>query len=437
MRQGIAKYLLALSALCVLAALSACARPRGYGLVLWVEKDSPFKNGEVVPVLKESHLQKTLLVRAPGSRQIQELPAFRVRLFPSQGAARQAARQYEPFTALYGYAKRDGLPLREKPDQEAKMVYKLRARQLVKVLEKSAEAASVGGYSDFWYGVLTDDGLEGWCFGYTLTLFTALEDPRLEAEKILARDPSLEKLFSTTWRPEYFSTMAAKNRIDLAQFRSEIGLFPDQEKKVLQLVMPAFSQSFSYESVEKIGEDRYRFPPTDLRLQVEQGKRIVLNYTRSGQIMSTVLEDFETDPQEIIAKELERRQALFREFRSRGSRMQSSAYGTVELQEEMGFRWSGFERLASQSERLFPRPVTGGGKIDFPFFLAEELKTSYDGVIAFRFAEYGPQEATSFLYKFTAEGVRFEFVPPREIVELEVKRKQMTPLVVFFTFGRS
>ena len=100
----------------------------------------------------------------------------------------------------------------------------------------------------------------------------------------------------------------------------------------------------------------------------------------------------------------------------------------------MRFRWENFGRL---QELVFLKPVQGAGAVDFPYHLAASLAERYDGVISFRFREYGPEEATTFLYRFDSGGVRFESVSPGNIKDQEVLRPDVTSLVLYFSFGAS
>jgi len=418
-------------------ALAACGgRAIGYGLVLWGDPASSFTTGQVLPVAQESSIQETLLVRPEGSRELVEIPAWRVRLFKSREEARLAAEQYAAFGDKYGYSERDGLPIREQPEPEAKRVYKLREGQLVKVVSRSEAQAQVAGYEAYWYEVLTEDGAKGYCFGAYLPVFTATGDPREEVERLRARDPALEALVSTPWRPEYFQEMVDSGRVDLVRFSPEIGLFIDEESRTVRMVSQRSRQTFRYTAIENVGPNRYVFVGedrnSDLRAHLQSRERLVVTYSRNEQLLSAVYVRFEDDIGALIAAEQERRQQLYEDFAARGRILSSTAYGRITLQEGMRFVWEDFGRL---QELVFLKPVQGSGAVDFPYRLAAPLTDRYDGVISFRFREYGPEENTTFLYRFDSGGVRFESVSPGNIQDQEVLRPDATSLVIFFSFG--
>jgi hypothetical protein len=443
----IRRALLLLAPACLLAAamLASCAgRAVGYGLVLWAENGSALQTGQVVTVVQESTVQDTYLVRLSGGKQLLEVPRFRIRLLPSREQAAKEAEIYAPYVNLYGYSERDGLPLREQPDQEAKRLYKLAEGQLVKVVSRQEEKVEVAGYEDYWYLVLTEDGGQGYCYGVYLPVFEAEGDPKAQVAGMMARDPMLDTLVGTAWRPEYFQEMVEKGRLDLQAFGPDIGFFVDAGRKELHLVTDKSRRDYDYSNIEKAGPNRYVISAqekaasgavgraTELRVQMQSQQRMVLTYTRGEQVVAAVYIAYGEDIEKIVADERARREELFKVFTERGRLLSSSAYGSIRLQEGMRFVWEGYGRLGSQ---VFLKPVKGPGTVDFNYYLSKELAGQYDGVITFHFQEYAAGEGTSFLYVFDAAGVRLLFLEPANIQNLEAVRTGLSPLVVYFRFG--
>jgi hypothetical protein len=423
-----------LSLLLVSIALASCLRGQGYGVMLWPAQDGPLAAGEVVNVVRKAQAEGRLAVRSRQVKGLLEVEAWRLRMFPARNQAEAEAQRYQPYLGLFAYAQREGLPLREQPNQEARRVYKLREGQLVKVLERGEAKVLIATYEDYWYRVLTEDGSEGWGFGYFLPVFEAGADPQAEAARLMAQDPLQDALVSTAWRPEYFQEMEASGRIDLERFRPEIGFFVDAAGKRAQLVLPGFSQSWDYREISSVGPSRYLFAGPELRVTMSSRDRLVLTYFRKEQQASQVFINFTGELEQMIKAEGERRQARFREFSQRGPVMSSSGYGRIRLLEGSHFIWEGFGRLG---EQVFLRRVQGAGTVDFPYYLSSELGARYDGVITFRFSEYGPGEGTSFLYKYDDSGVRFEFLALRYIQGDEAVGVNPSPMVIYFSFNKS
>jgi hypothetical protein len=154
----------------------------------------------------------------------------------------------------------------------------------------------------------------------------------------------------------------------------------------------------------------------------------------ADQVLSSVFIAFDEDIEQIVTQERERRERLAEVFISKSRILRSSAYGNIYLEEKMRFRWEDFGRLG---EQIFLQKVRGAGTIDFPYYLSERVRGAFDGVITFRFDEYARDKGTSFLYAFEPTGVRFEYVRPQGIENLEVVRRDSSPLVIFFSYGGS
>jgi hypothetical protein len=423
-----------LSCFLLVLVLASCGKGQGYGVVLWAPQGGPLVGGQVVSVARKAQEEGKLAVRSRQLKGSLELEAWRLALYPARSQAEAESQRYQPYRDLFAYALRDGLPLREQPNQEARRVYKLRQGELVKVLERGEAKALIATYEGYWYRVLTEDGSEGWCFGYFLPVFSSAGDPQAEAARLMAQDPLLDALVSTTWRPEYFQEMADAGRIDLERFRPEIGLSFDASKKQVLLALPDFRQSWDYREISSVGPNRYVIAGPELRVTMSSRDRLVLTYFRKEQQLSQVFINFTGDLQQAIKAESERRLARFREFFDRGPVMSSSGYGRIRLQAGSRFSWEGFGSLGGQ---VFLRRVQGGGTLDFPYYLSAELGARYDGVVTFRFNEYKPDEGTSFLYKFDEAGVRFEYLALRYIQGDEAVAVSPSPLVIYFSFGKS
>jgi hypothetical protein len=424
---------------CTAVALSSCTRTIGYGLVVWGGEDGPVQTGQILPIQQESQIQSTYLIRLEGTKELVEVPTWRIRLFPDRERAVQGAEEYAPYLDMYAYSERDGLPIREQADQEARRVYKLAQGQLVKVLERGEKKVQISNLEDFWYLVITEDGYQGYCFGYYLPVFSTTGDPKAEVEALMARDPMLEALQETTWRPEYFQEMVDKGRIDLASFGPQFGFFVDTEAKQVHLVTSKRARSYGYERIENVGANRYVIEGPDIgasgiRINMQSRMRIVLTYSLGDQMLSSIYIDFPEEIEEIVTEERERREQLLDTFRARGRVFGSTAYGNIYLEEGMRFRWENYGGLG---ERIFLKKVRGSGDVDFPYYLADALAASFDGVITFRFDEYSTDEGTSFLYTFDPAGVRFEYIRPQGVENLEVVRRDDSPLVIYFSFGGS
>jgi len=369
--------------------LAACEQaPRGYGVVLWSD-GGVLSTGVVIHVVEESSIEDRFLVRSPDADRREEpvpVERWRVRVFPETEQATAFAGRYAPFIDSYGYAARSGLPVRAEASATADIIYKLREGEVTKVLQRAAQPERVGVYENYWYHVLTEDGVAGYTFGEFLPVFQASGDPHAEAARLHADDPTLEHLLATEWRPEYFRAMVVTGRYDLRRFRAEYGLFPDPAANVFRLVTETGSRELRYQAVERVGEGRYVLHLEDdaspVRFTVHSEHRVSVSYSVAGRQVTQGFVKLTRDVAESIAAERARRDRRYHDLLQRGAALHSSGYGTIELGPERGFRWHGFQALVPE---LLPAGLAGTGRVEFRYAPAAELGTSYDTVITFLF----------------------------------------------------
>ena len=379
-------------ALLALLAAACGPAPVGHGVVLWSDGGA-LPAGAVILVLEESSIENRYMVR-PGAaeRGAEPVPVarWRVRVFPEPEQAAAFAARYAPFAASYGYAARNGLPVRSAASATADIVYKLRAGEVAKVLERSAQPEQVGVYENYWYEVLAADGTTGYTFGEFLPVFESRGDPHAEAARLLAEDATLEHLLATVWRPDEFRAMVVTGRYDLNRFRAEYGLFPDPAAQVFRLVTAAGTREFAYESIERVGDGRYVLLLEDtvsrLRLTLQSATRLAVTYAEGARTVTRIFTALSSDVTELIAAELARRDQRYARLLARGAVWRSTGYGTIELDAERGYRWRGFQALVPG---LVPAGLPGSGWIDFRYAPGEELAGRYDAVITFLFAPPG------------------------------------------------
>lgn len=411
--------------------LPSCAKPPlGYGVLLSGDLSGPYATGALLTVSAQSQGAAMYLVHGAGERQPREIPAGKIRLFPKREDAARFAAAYGTYLTTYAFSRKEDappLPMRESAGEEAKIVYKLRYGELVKVVSRSAQKARVGTYEDYWYEMVTEDGTAGFCFGHFLRIFNTPGDPAAEAERLLSMDPALERLLGNVWRPDYYVSMIGRNRIDLIRFREDVGLFPDPQKKALRLVLPKDSVTFRYEKVEKAGST-YMFVGTEVRIEVQGEDRITVSYRHKDQMTNAVYVQVSDNVAVLIEAEKARRRSLYEDFLSRGDTLRSDAYGTIRLEEGMGFRWDGFERIVPS---LVRRGVEGKGSVDFPYWLSKPLAATYQGVVAFVFDDPS-QDPVCFLFVERAGGIQLTSLDADGLVDLEVRRLGLSPVVIFF-----
>jgi len=429
-------FLLAVSMLVFQVFTSCGVKYIGYGVVLWDGGSLNVKTGDLLKIIQRSKKRNTYLVETPDGEK-QEIPVGYIEYFNTREEAEKFLTSYSSRLYRYGFAEVRGLPIREKPSTASRIIYRLRKGQVVKVIERGEREENIEGYRSYWYTVLTSDGYRGYCFGYFLRVFDTKGNPVNKVKELMKEDPVLTAFLKTTWRPEYFLSMIKDGRIDLDKFRTDIGLFPDPDNKTITLVTDKYKLVFEYSGVEKIGDNRYRFKGTDLRVIVYSKKRVTISYKVNNKNVSAGYVVIDRDINDIIAEETARRDALFNDFIKNGNRLVSRFYGTITLNEDKSFTWSGNEKLIGT---IIPRDVTNEGIVEFKYYVEGKLKGFYDGVISLKFnrRDGSPKPVEiNFLFKFLSNGVRFTYTEKEAIRNLEVRTISIPPLNIFFRFEKT
>ena len=415
--------------------IAACgSRATGYGVVLWGEPDASPRTGDVVAIVRDAVINSSVLISVPGEKTPREYLLGRLRTFKSRAAAASFGKTFAPSVESWAIVTKlddPPLPIRDSASADGKVVYKLAAKQLVKIVSRSAAPVTVKPYTDYWYEVVTEDGYGGWTFGHYLKGFTSAGNPSAQADRLRAQDDMLALVMGTTWRPDWFVNMAAKGALDLTMFREDVGLFPDPASNTMRLVLPLQALEFHYSGTpQKQGSASYLFPGTDLRIDVldPDAGRINITYRQKDQPVTRLYVTMADDVAAIVAAEEKRRADIYTALLAAGHTLTSSAYGTIRLTDDMRFTWEGFGKLVPS---LIGPGAKGKGSIDLTLHVAKEIAGAYDGAMTFIFDEY-PGAGVSFLYK-AAGGLRFTSLAKDSVQDLFVQYPSPSPVVIFFT----
>lgn len=426
-------FLCILTGLELVLLLGCGPRASSYGVILWSPEEQIVETGSVVPIYEESRIKKTYMIGVATQKAPFELPVWRVRSFRSRKEAEAFASQFEPVRYLYAISERRALPIREKPDRLSRQVYRLRQDEMIKILQLGTEPADENGLQGHWHRVLTQDGTEGYCFDYYLTLY----DGKTQAKLTVTHDPAEEKiahLLSTSWKPLYFQTMVNQNRIDLDRFKTEYGLSISLDPPMVRILLPDTRKEIPFTTLTPGPRNRFLLEGSSASLSLNDTQQVLtLTYTDKNEQRSAQFIAFDGDIEEIIQKEKERRKQLLSSLLEHGHTLKSSGFGEITLNEDGTFQWRDFDKLIPT---VVSSEVKGSGRIEFSTFPDSSLEGKFDGSITFRFdAEKAGRNIATFLYRFTEGGVQFVHIPQSLIQENMIRRLPTTPLILYFSFS--
>lgn len=411
----------------VISTFSSCSQKLiGYGTILWAPDDSLFRTGQTVTIISESELADVYLLNDGISEETIQMERWRVAFFKDEILAKEKSKTILEYKTIFARNLKDGLLIREQPGINSERVYKMRKNQIIKVSGRTTEISTVGQYEGYWYQVITEDGIIGYCFDHYLDIYDSSVKPE---EKINPADLLLESAFTTLYRPSVFVDMIKNAAIDLKLFRPQTGLFPNLENKTLRIVTNSYSISFDWDFLTLIDKRSFELGETgtiitvlsDTRLQVSyyyESEKVIANYV--------VIENIE----DIIIEETERREILYNSLLQAGTSFSSNAYGNIRMQFDGSFTWTDYDRLIPQ---IIPDGSDGTGKIKFNNFLSDNLGDEYTGVISFGFKFGDRIIPVIFLYTLLEKKLRLTYVPENDITNDIIRKKSISPIVIAFS----
>lgn len=422
---------------------SSCSKVIGYSVVLWHDENHGLDDGTIVPVYVKSNISHVYVISLPNSKEKFEIPLWKLSEPEKKSKAVNRAARSGDYKSKYAKCAVDGLPIRADKVNTSKQVYRLRKNEIVRTLYKGNGVAPTSGGKALegeWLRVLTSDGTQGWCFSYNLRLFEMNRDGTygegaVEAE-IEEKDELLEQIMTTKWYPDYYSPMIKSGEIDIDSIKTEYGFDTGYESDTVSIVLPNLNVSFDYSGVTKKEDRVYVFDKIPLELTIRNSRSIVLNYTNeTGKPKSYtfVTLNSELNIEEIIQKEIERRQKLYKDIVALGPDFKSGNYGNLSFDDSGTFSWSGFSRLVPS---VIAKGVKGKGTVSMNYFIPSLYQKEWDGIVTFDFE--GGERELNFLYKKEDNGLRMTVVNVSSFINETTGRKKVTvtlpsnSIVLFF-----
>ena len=430
----------------ILAALlfSSCTRRLGYGVLLWSTEYPAVPSGTVLPVYIRSNINQVWVVSIPrefrseGSRMDRfEVPLANLELAGNRRRAVTRAEDFAAYALVYAETLQDGLPLRERPDNTSRRVYRLRHGEIIKVLYSANGVMPVGTTGEplpgEWFRVLTEDGTAGYGFSYRLRLFTHTEGSTLAAARgdYLEYDPVLDRIFSRAWSPESYRIMINNRRIDLEELSHQWHFDPGLDTGTARIFTGDLDMTFQYNRISSTGTQSWRFDGTSLQMNLRSENTLSVQFTESNGIFrSLVFVALPTSVDDIILQETLRRESQFQHIYDHGPVFASNHYGTITFQENGRFTWIGNSLLVPQ---IIPATVLGSGSADMRLHLAGTLEDVHDGAFTLHFDGINnPGARVDFMYSLDTQGLRIEHAPGTSMDGMSVVRRASSPLVIFF-----
>ncbi len=395
---------------------SSCAPRLGWGLVLWSLPDASVPTGSIVPVYIKSDIGRVYVIGIPSSPGHKiEVEQWRIELFRTRAKAQRRVKEMAEYLDVFMSATRDGVPLRYKPTNAEKRVFKLRQGQVVKVFAKvEGESVTTGGKTlpGDWYLVMADDGTKGYVFSYAMKLYHESESLSQGGTDSADFSSRIDAFFRQTWRPAYFRDMIESGSIDLDRFSRKFGLFTDAVRKQIRIELPGQSIAFAYDSISESsgaavfeGSSSVGIP---LVISFQGEDRILARWTDS-QEFTVLAQDID---EEIKTEKLARQDRLlsFVSAAASAERLPATSPSVSFTASEAGkftfgvsgkFSWAGMEALPAG---FVPQGAGDSGRIAIRFGIDDSLRANWDGVLSLDFSD-ADSSWTDYFYRLSPDGL--------------------------------
>jgi hypothetical protein len=421
----------------------SCSKEIGWGILLWSLDDPYIPSGTVLPIYVRSNIEESWIAGIPeeyrsGDKAMAEIPLPHLELHKSRGAAMRRAEAFSEYAISYAEVLQDGLPIRDQPENGAKRVYRLKEREIIKILEKveGVSAISTAGspLQGDWFRVLTESGSAGYCFSNRLRIFEHSSGPVIAAkpEIITGEDPYLDLVLSRIWYPEIYKAMINSGVLDLDALSKHWGFKPGVDTGKARVLLPDAVLDFSYKKIIRTAERTWDFEGSPLRITLESETGLLVQYDDENGTHAIPFVTLPVSADIVINRELERRQALYQELFVRGPVYYSANYGTLTLAFDMHLRW---EEM-NLPEEMAPPSALGSGIIDMGIYLSPALAERYTGAFTLKLDRVSGEPARlTFLYNLDNQGLRLEFVPRENVNRSAVTRRDDSALVIYLSAG--
>lgn len=398
-------------------ALTSCSNKMGYFLTVWPEEGSEIENSSILPIKSESNLRGTYILSL-GNKKYAETDKFRGFYFRKEEEAAAYREILAPFRNSFAYAKRK-TPVREQASELSNRVYILRESQIIKIIGKGEEKVKIGETLEgYWYKIITDDGVTGYCFDRNLAFFE--DDGTRAAGPETEKKQHIDKFFENTWYPENYKETLESSYPVLDLIRTGEFLKGDREKKEITLVTGDAELKFRYTSVSEVADNTFVLGGTSLELLFYPDGKLFIRYAHRGIDCSAFYVLLEKPIGEYIAEETARKDAEYAELVDGDTAFFAGGdYGMLGFDSSRNFYWSEHILLGD----IIPAEYGVRGMISNKYFVSRGLSKNrgYQGVLTFTFTDSA--EDVDFIYRKLKSGMlELIHVPPEYIKEGVVSR---------------
>lgn len=413
--------------LLILVVLTGCNNKMGYFLVYWPEDFSVMGCADLFPIKSESHLRKTHILEL-GNNKYAEIASFRGLVFRTKEEAKAAQSELWQYKDLFAYAEAK-TPVRETPDVQSARVYILREGQVIKIIDKGKEKVQLGErLSGYWYKIITDDGIIGYCFDKNLTIY--MDDGKGNSTRTVDITMFTDRFFGNQWYPLEYKEEMSEDYPDLAILRDGRCLWGDLEKKDIILRDGKKEIKFKFTEVKQQSQNRILFVGSSIDVSFYPDGRLFVRYSDDGVDRAEFFTTLDTPLQDFIAEQNRIKSEEYALLRERVQYYESPDNGRLMFNSDKTFVWT--DRYDVMDE-FIPAANGTNGIVENMRYVSAKLKKSggYNGVITLTFSRTAKE--MSFVFKRLTNGdLQLIYVPEDSFKGLIVTRLPYETKILVF-----
>ncbi len=414
--------------LLIMLALTGCNNKMGYFVVAWPEDFSVMGCADVFPIKSESHLRKTHILNL-GNKKYAEIASFRGFVFRTKKEAKAAQSELWPYKDLFAYAEAK-TPVRETPDVQSARVYILREGQVIKIIDRGDEKVQLGDHlSGYWYKIITDDGIVGYCFDRNLTIY--MDDGKGNSTRTVDITMFTDRFFGNQWYPVEYREEMEQDYPNLAVLRDGRCLWGELEKKEIYLRDGKREHRFKFTEVKQQSHNRILFVGASIDITFYPDGRLFVRYSDDGVDRSEFFITLDTPLQDYIAEQNKQKTDEYTLLMQRVQFFESPDNGRLKFNSDKTFVWT--ERYAEMAE-FIPSANGDKGIVDNQRYVSEKLKKSrgYDGVITLTFSRTAKE--MSFIFKRLTNGdLQLIYIPEEAFKGLVLTKVPENTKIIMFS----
>lgn len=413
--------------LLILIVLTGCDNKMGYFLVAWPEDFSVMGCADLFPIKSESHLRKTHILNL-GNNKFAEIASFRGFVFRTMQEAKAAQSEMWQYKDLFAYAEAK-TPVREKADVHSARIYIIKEGQVIKIIGRGEEQVTLGEHlTGYWYKVITDDGIIGYCFDKNLTIY--MDDGKGNSTRTVDITMFTDRFFGNQWYPVEYREEMEEDYPNLAILRDGRCLWGDFEKKDIYLRDGKREHRFRFTEVKQQSQNRILFIGSSVDVSFYPDGRLFVRYADEGVDHSEFFTTLDTPLQDYIAEQNKLKTQEYTILRQRVQYFESPENGKLKFNSDRTFVWT--ERYDSVEE-FIPSANGDKGLVDNRRYVSAKLKKSrgYDGVITMTFSRTAKE--MNFIFKRLTNGdLQLIYVPEDSFKGLVLTRLPDNSRILMF-----